>query len=172
MKDGLASMDENVRAEWEAVRAETEKQLAWLALQMSIGGNAAGDAFMNALASAMSTNPTPGYGGEVGPKQPGYGGGGVPGYAAGTLYNEMAGYYDVGERGRERVYLPQGAAVVPHDQLVGGGTTINMGGITVNPGSDVSLGAAKRFGQTILDEVAKGLQQQGSRYSEFSGSRA
>jgi TP901 family phage tail tape measure protein len=42
--------------------------------------------------------------------------------AAGTPYVQEAGFYDVGEAGRERVYLPQGAAVESHAQLMAGGS--------------------------------------------------
>jgi hypothetical protein len=45
-------------------------------------------------------------------------------YAAGTNYNETAGFYTVGERGTETMYVPQGAAIIPHDQLGGGVTQI------------------------------------------------
>jgi hypothetical protein len=44
------------------------------------------------------------------------------GFAAGTPYVQEAGFYDVGEAGRERVYLPQGAAVESHAQLMAGGS--------------------------------------------------
>jgi hypothetical protein len=43
-------------------------------------------------------------------------------FAAGTPYVQEAGFYDVGEAGRERVYLPQGAAVESHAQLMAGGS--------------------------------------------------
>jgi SLT domain-containing protein len=44
------------------------------------------------------------------------------GFAEGTPYVQEAGFYDVGEAGRERVYLPQGAAVESHAQLMAGGS--------------------------------------------------
>jgi hypothetical protein len=105
--------------------------------------------------------PLPAPSGKIIPQQ-GYPGG--TSFAVGTpfvAYDQLA-------------YVHRGEAVIPAAQNKAGlgGITIASGAITITGvGNDVSLGAAKRFGQTILDEVAKGLQANGSRYSEFSGSR-
>lgn len=44
------------------------------------------------------------------------------------------GVYDVGERGRERVILPQGARVQPAHAMAGGGDTINIYGSNLTAG--------------------------------------
>ena len=45
------------------------------------------------------------------------------GFASGTTGVSHGGFYDVGERGRERVFLPQGSKVQPANevQAFGGG---------------------------------------------------
>jgi hypothetical protein len=63
----------------------------------------------------------------------GYGGG----YALGGGV-DTSGFYDVGEMGKERIWLPKGSHVQPHNQMSGGDVyyTINTGGVT---GADVDM---------------------------------
>jgi hypothetical protein len=86
-----------------------------------------------------------------------------------------AGYpYIVNENTpRSEWFVPETSGrILTADQAAGqglgrGGDTfapvINLGGITV--GSDVSPGAARRFGQAVADEVANVLQEQNARFT-------
>jgi hypothetical protein len=66
--------------------------------------------------------------------------------------------YVVGERGPE-LFVPQASGTIVPNQNIGG-PTVN---VTVTAGSDVSLGAARRFGQVVADTVAGTLRQQNAR---------
>ena len=87
------------------------------------------------------------------------------GYASGTPFNETAGFYTVGERGTENVYLPRGAAVEPHGGF--GGVNIASGAVQVTAqfGSDVSQSAGLRAAQFIGDKLAEVIQIERSRIS-------
>lgn len=85
--------------------------------------------------------------------QPNYGGGGLLGYATGTDYSSR-GWFDVGEWGKERVFLPRGSRVTPHASMGDGGAG---GAITYSP--TISLYAPGADAQQLA-----GLREAFARY--------
>ena len=160
MKDGLASTDPDTVALWELVKADTQTKLDELVGIYGTAGANAAQAFADALAAKLGIHVD--SNGEI------IIGGKVRGYAEGS---DFVPYTQV-------AVVHKGERIIPADQnraLMAGsglGATINIGGITLNGvGSDVSTSAARRFGQAVRDEIAQALQEQGSRFSEYSGAR-
>jgi hypothetical protein len=59
----------------------------------------------------------------------GGGGGGGDDFGGGFALGggvDQSGFYDVGEMGRERVWLPKGSQVQPNNQMGGGGTSYSI----------------------------------------------
>lgn len=111
-------------------------------------------------------SPPPSGGGTAPGTTPGGGTKPLPIFAAGTP-NFVGGWAMVGEQGPEAVRLPSGTRIFPADEtagmMTGGG--VHIGRIEISGvGNDVSPGTARRFAQTILDEVAVGIQEQASRF--------
>ncbi len=118
-----------------------------------------------------------------------YGGGGKPGSSTSkpvTTYGPTSptndpsrnpNSFDVGTpfvAYDQLAYVHRGEKITPADQNKPGvgGQVINVGGVTLNGiGSDVSVSAARRFAQDVTDEIAVAMQRQGSRFSEYRGSR-
>ena len=82
--------------------------------------------------------------------------------------NFAGGFAIVGERGPELLRLPPHTSVEPNLDSLGHGSdgvTINLGGITLHTGNDVTPGAARRFAEMIHDELAATMQEQGARFT-------
>jgi hypothetical protein len=110
MIDGLASTDEGVRLGWQKVQQTTELALIALQVQLAAGGDAAAKTFLRHLSQDTHLSAPIGTPGQ--------------GFAGGTDSVPYSGFFDVGEAGRERVFLPQGAAVQSNRDLMSGGTQI------------------------------------------------
>jgi hypothetical protein len=84
------------------------------------------------------------------------------GYAAGTSYNAAAGVYDVGEQGRERVYLPRGAKVKTaaetkrEDARSGGGTPVVNNYVT---NVNMPPGSAETYLRNQREAFRRGLDR-------------
>lgn len=77
----------------------------------------------------------------------------VQGLATGTPFVDRGGVFDVGERGRERVFLPRGSAVVPNEGV--GGNTYHVQVVINNPVFTPG---------NLADEIVRDI---GPRLSEF-----
>jgi hypothetical protein len=162
--DGLRSADSDTVLYWQAVMAKTQTQMDELNGILNTGGANAAAAWWAAFnaqytgSSKTSDWWTHAPGGVVPPP---------------TTWTKpiQAGYpYLVNENTpRSEWFVPKTAGTIVPAGGFGGGITINLGGITVGAGATVAQ--SHQVTQTILDDVAKGLQEQGSRYSEFRGSR-
>lgn len=75
--------------------------------------------------------------------------------ATGTPYVMSGGYFNVGERGPEQVYLPQGSAVVPHGGMAGGDIHwhVHLDKATVIGGNRAQVG---RDLLVAMDEARRG----------------
>jgi phage-related protein len=113
--------------------------------------------------TAPKPSPTPTSSGTVSPTVSGTMIGGVQKFALGVR-DFGGGLALVGERGPELVWLPPHASVYPNGEGPSTGLTVNLGGITVNAGNDVSPGAARKFAEMIHDELATTLQEQSARF--------
>jgi len=75
--------------------------------------------------------------------------------ATGTPYVVSGGFFNVGERGPEQVYLPQGSAVVPHGGMAGGDVHyhVHLDKATVFGGNRAQVG---RELVAAMDEARRG----------------
>jgi hypothetical protein len=87
-----------------------------------------------------------------------YGSGTVPGLQHGGII-ESAGFVDVGERGRERIFLPQGAVVKP---LNYGGMDVS-GDININISGDGAGIDTELFSEFISGKLIETIKQEGAR---------
>lgn len=140
--DGLNSTDGEIRQHWIDVGTDTKAQLfslqGWVGDQGTATGKAFAGGFVTDAVKAQIAGATgtfwswlkSGLSGTISIKTDLHDSRGVKGaWAAGTPYVPESGFYDVGELGRERVFLPQGAAVMSHQDLTrsggGGSPTVN-----------------------------------------------
>jgi hypothetical protein len=125
-------------------------------------GTRAGDAFANNLRGAVSSIGTFRMDANFQFRSGGHASGGP----------ETAGMPRiVGERGQE-IFVPStNGYTLSHSDAMkimsgehgSGNQAPLIGTIIVNPGSDVSTAAARRFGVAVMDEVANGLKRQRAR---------
>jgi hypothetical protein len=140
LRKGLESGDSEVKAGAQQLKDDMTKRLAELdgkpageQLAQTLADGMAGPEAAKDINKAVTTvmgwlaalfgktlTPASGGGGSAG------GGGSSPitpgqGFAMGTPSVQTSGFYRVGERGPEDIYLPRGAAVVPNERL-GAGT--------------------------------------------------
>ena len=87
-----------------------------------------------------------------------YGSSPVPGLQHGGII-ESAGFVDVGERGAERIFLPQGAVVKP---LGYGGMDVS-GDININISGDGAGIDTELFSELISSKLIETLKQEGAR---------
>ena len=87
-----------------------------------------------------------------------YGSGNVPGLQHGGII-EQAGFVDVGERGAERIFLPQGAVVKP---LSYGGMDVS-GNININISGDGTGIDTDLFSEIISERLIDTIKQEGAR---------
>ena len=87
-----------------------------------------------------------------------YGSGNVPGLQHGGII-ENAGFVDVGERGAERIFLPQGAVVKPLDY---GGMDVS-GNININISGDGTGIDTDLFSEIISEKLIETIKQEGAR---------
>lgn len=111
---------------------------AALALSASAGISAGSDAASDA-ASLL---------GKVGEFLP-YSGG----LSSGSGFVQTSGVYEVGERGRERVFLPRGAAVQSNDQMRRGGDTVQNVSLTFNVPNTSNRPSQQQMGRRVLEQL-------------------
>jgi hypothetical protein len=126
--------------------------LSGVSIDFGGGGNASGSAGVNPTTKQKSS-PTPLGGGRAS-------GGPV---SAGTAYM-------VGERGPEPFIPGTAGTIIPNGAL--GGTHITIGDVHLHGvGNLGSLAAAQAIGTQVRDAIARALQEDGARFSEYSGAR-
>jgi hypothetical protein len=119
LKDGLASVDPETQALWVQVATDTQTKLDELKGTVGTSAEAIAVEYISRIKGLTAKArhaledllglPETDTGPVVG--RPGQG------FASGTPYVPTSGFYRVGERGPEEVWLPEGAAVVSHDEL-------------------------------------------------------
>lgn len=134
----------------------------WLGILGKVLGFAS--SFAGAAVGAGTGGVTFGATGGVNPSSLGFGAG-MAGFASGTDYVQRSGVYDVGELGRERVFLPQGASVMSNHQMA---QSMQSAPPTVN--IIVYAQDAKSFtAPQTRDQVARDYQSAIARSNRNSG---